>query len=126
MAFQPAVFAPHDAVALIVEYLRSSGVEAVQSLYGWDGRAVAQVTRSGGLLEGVLERVDVQIDARAQDADAAHDAMALTRRWLAVAPLRLAGCVRSVEVTGPLWLPEPEPDGSPRFVADWALTLRGI
>lgn len=124
MTWQPARFVGRNAVADVVAHLRANDVKAAQSLVGWNGHPVVQVTRTGGRLSGVLERVDLQFNCKASDVDDAEDICQAARTVLSQAQLHIAGCVVAREIVGPFWLPDGDTLTTPQYVMDWALTFR--
>lgn len=94
---------------------------------GWNGGPFALVHRTGGqvLTSGVLEAVDIQIDAYGPTGDDAFDVAAFIRESLAVAPIHLDECVLAEEVVGPMMLPDLEGSlDAYRYLLQWRLRFR--
>lgn len=125
MTWQPTVFGTRDAVADLCLWLRTlTPYPLGQSSQGWSSGPFARLTRAGGRLEPPFDRIDIQFDCFGDTADEALDVTAAIRSHLPVAPLGLDGCVESLELSGPLWLPEGDDPAQPRFVMDWAFRFR--
>lgn len=125
MTFQPVDLTIRDAVSEIVLHMKSEGVTAVTDMTGWTGGPIALFNRSGGQMDGIFDRVDVQISCYGDTRDEADDISNQVRALMHRLRGDLDFVVHTRENFGGMWMPELGDDiVLPKFLSEWSVTCR--
>lgn len=127
MTFQPVDAVIRDAVSQIVAHLKDDDLPAVTDMSGWSGGPIALFTRSGGQMDGIFDRVDVQFDCYGDTRDEADELCGDIRAAMHNLRGTLDFVVSTRENFGGMWMPELAEDVTvPRFVSEWSVTCRPV
>lgn len=127
MTFQPVDAVIRDAVSEIASHFKDEGFPAVTDMSNWTGGPIALFTRSGGQMDGVFDRVDVQFDCYGDTRDEADELCGTIRALMHNLRATVDFVVGTRENFGGMWMPELTDDITvPRFVSEWSVTCRPI
>lgn len=126
--FQPAVLLFPDAVSEIVVYLRGklpAGTIVGMDMSEWDKtKTSVQVSRIGGVAEGVHDKPQIQVDVRSIKWDDCTDMAALVRKWMSNMPFEIDHVKAVREANGFRNLPQTG-ESIARVTGDFTVTLAG-